>query len=260
MNHNLTKSKFIFLALLLGLSACNTQPDWPAQSQASFATLNLIDSGNSCLAAHPATLASNFFVLLGAGLLTGLSHCVGMCGPLVGAFAMRQRAERRELSSPLVLFQVGRLLTYTMLGTLAGSLGYVLVTMIQRWLAGLVPARLVGGWIRRLMGSDRLLAPLGLGLANGLLPCGPIYAMTLLAATSGSPLRGASLMLIFGLGTLPAMLGFGLSAAALSLTWRSQLYRLAASLTLLVGLQLALRGLALGGQISHLALGSLMIW
>jgi sulfite exporter TauE/SafE len=84
--------------------------------------------------------------------------------------------------------------------------------------------------------------------------------MTLLAATSGSPLKGASLMLIFGLGTLPAMLGFGLSAAALSLTWRSQLYRLAASLTLLVGLQLALRGLAMGGQISHMALGRMMIW
>ena len=84
--------------------------------------------------------------------------------------------------------------------------------------------------------------------------------MALLAAVSGNPFRGAGLMLIFGLGTLPAMLGFGFSATLLSLTWRSQLYRVAAILVVLVGLQLTMRGLALGGQISHAAIGRVMLW
>jgi hypothetical protein len=82
----------------------------------------------------------------------------------------------------------------------------------------------------------------------------------LVAATSGDALKGASIMLVFGLGTLPAMLGVGLSASMLSVRWRSGLYRVAALLVVLVGVQLALRGLAAGGQIPHAALGSVMLW
>ena len=95
---------------------------------------------------------------------------------------------------------------------------------------------------------------------HGLLPCGAVYAVGLLAATSGDALKGASLMLIFGLGTLPAMLGVGLSISALSLRWRGGLYRAAAVLVVLVGVQLALRGLAANGQVRHTAIGSLMLW
>jgi sulfite exporter TauE/SafE len=68
------------------------------------------------------------------------------------------------------------------------------------------------------------------------------------------------IMLIFGLGTLPTMLGLGFSTAILSLRLRSQLYRATAIVVTGVGLQLALRGLALGGQISHTSLGSVMLW
>ena len=74
------------------------------------------------------------------------------------------------------------------------------------------------------------------------------------------PLKGATIMLIFGLGTLPAMLGIGLSISQLSLRVRSSLYRLAAMLVVLVGIQLALRGLALNGQVAHAAIGRVMLW
>jgi sulfite exporter TauE/SafE len=131
---------------------------------------------------------------------------------------------------------------------------------IQHWLTSVALTRTVGGWMKRLTNSNHPAAPFGLGLANGLLPCGPIYAMSLLAATSGNPLKGASLMLVFGLGTLPAMLGLGLSVSYVSWRVRAALYRVAASLVVLVGVQLALRGLAQGGQVSHAALGSVMLW
>jgi sulfite exporter TauE/SafE len=211
-----------------------------------------------------------------------------MCGPLVGAFAMRRRTERREISTPLVLFQTGRLTTYVLLGAMVGGLGQTVangirdwqgllsVTLglfmallglsflgllpIQRWISALAPTQFVTIWIRKLMSSDHAAAPFGLGLANGLLPCGPVYAMALLAAVSGDPLKGAGIMLIFGLGTLPALLGLGFSTSVLSLSLRSNLYRVAALLVVLVGVQLAMRGLAVGGQISHAAVGGVMLW
>jgi sulfite exporter TauE/SafE len=233
-------------------------------------------------------LQTGFFVLLGAGLLTGLSHCVGMCGPLVGAFSMRQQAAGQEVSTPLVLYQTGRLTTYMLLGAIVGSIGAVFATFIhawqgifsvalglsavllglgllglfpvQGWLTTVVPLQQVGQWIRNSMTSPHPAAPFALGLANGLLPCGPVYTMILLAALSGNPLQGASLMLIFGLGTLPVMLGLGLSSMFLSHRLRSHLYRVAALLVVAVGLQLTLRGLALHGQIPHTALAGIMLW
>lgn len=239
-------------------------------------------------AEHTLVASTGFFMLLGVGLLTGLSHCVGMCGPLVGAFTLRRRAERREISTPLVLYQTGRLATYLALGTAAGAVGSIVAESIrnwqglfsvalglfvaalglgllgllplQRWLAALAPARLISTWVKQLMTSSHPAAPFGLGLANGLLPCGPVYAMALLAATSGSFIQGATMMLIFGLGTLPAMLGLGFSALLLSVRLRTHLYRVAAGLVVAVGFQLALRGLALSGQIPHAALGGVMLW
>lgn len=211
-----------------------------------------------------------------------------MCGPLVGVFAARRRAARQEVSTPLLLFQSGRLTTYLGLGAVSGSAGYLFAATLrewqglfstifglalalsglgllgllplQPWLASIQPARLIGRWLNALMISKRPAAPFGLGLANGLLPCGPVYSMSLLAAAGGNPLAGASLMLVFGLGTLPAMLGLGLATSRLSLHWRSRLYQLAALLVIIVGLQLILRGLALGGQISRAALGGVMLW
>ncbi len=239
---------------------------------------------------HMAMTSLSFFALLGAGLFTGLSHCVGMCGPLVGAFALRRRAVKQEISSPLIIYQLGRLTTYTLLGAAVGSLGAVLAAALRPWqgafsiamgfgviliglgltgvlplqdgLASLAPARLASRWIKRLMVSQHAAAPFGLGLANGLLPCGAVYAMTLLAAMRGDALQGASLMLIFGFGTLPAMLGFGYAAARLSLRLRTHLFRVAAVVVVVVvvGVQLTLRGLALDGYIPHTGLGGVVLW
>ena len=278
----------ILLSLLLTTTACNYEAEWAGQNRATFAAMNLIEPNSTCTTDHLSTTTASFFVLLTTGLLTGLSHCVGMCGPLVGAFAMRRRAERQEVSTPLVLFQMGRLTTYVLMGAVLGTTGYFLASIIRDWqgiislslglllalmglsLLGLLPVqhwltsvaltRTVSGWMKRLTNSSHPAAPFGLGLANGLLPCGPIYAMSLLAATSGNPLKGATIMLIFGLGTLPAMLGMGLSISHLSLRVRSGLYRVAAILVVIVGVQLALRGLALSGQVSHAAIGGVMLW
>ena len=93
-----------------------------------------------------------------------------------------------------------------------------------------------------------------------MLPCGPVYAMALLAASMQSLWQGGLLMLAFGLGTVPAMLAAGFSLASLGPAMRSRLFRLAALLIALVGLQQILRGLALAGLLDHFHVGPIMLW
>lgn len=229
-------------------------------------------------------------ILLTTGLLAGFSHCVGMCGPLVSTFVLHQRKQRSDATTPLLTFQFGRLTTYVLLGLLAGTLGSLVrfTVVAQGWqsamsitigllmlLAGLnllgwwpskghiLPVGLlyrVNGQIRTFMQAQHPAANFALGLSNGLLPCGAVYTVMLLAATSGSPLGGALTMFVFGLGTLPAMLGVGLFASQVNLRLRSHLYRVAAALIVLVGVQMMLRGLALGNHVSHLSVAGVMLW
>lgn len=232
----------------------------------------------------------SFFILLTAGFLAGFSHCVGMCGPLVSSFVLQQRTVRSDVTPPLLAMQMGRLTTYILLGILAGMAGLVVrVGVVDRgWqssmsiVVGVVviiaALNLLGWWpihrqiiptrvlrrltnnIRAFLGRQSLLANFGLGMSNGLLPCGAVYTMTLLAATSGNPLSGGLTMFIFGLGTLPSMLSIGLFASRLGVRMRHQLYQVAATLILLVGVQLVLRGFAMNGQLSHQSVAGLMLW
>ena len=234
-------------------------------------------------------LSLNFMILLTTGLLAGFSHCVGMCGPLASAFVLHQRQQRRDVTSALLTFQMGRLTAYTLLGLLAGGLGALvrLQVIMRGWqsnmsiLIGLVmvaaglhlvgwlplghwaPTRLlnrVNALIRRTLRHTHPAANFALGMSNALLPCAPIYTMLLLAATTGHPLRGGLTMFIFGLGTLPAMIGVVLFAARVSLQLRGYLFRAAAMLIVLVGAQLTLRGLALSTQVPHLSVAGVMLW
>ena len=187
---------------------------------------------------------------LGAALLTGFlgsAHCIGMCGGISGLFAAQVEVASLRSRLPLALaYNAGRLATYAILGFVVGLLGSSVVAGIPA-LAG--PVRLISGIVIVLIGLQiafnwRVLQPiermgsvlwaklapaakgllpvtslpraLGLGLLWGWLPCGLVYSVLLLAATSERAVDGALVMLVFGLGTLPAMLATGLGAARLS--------------------------------------------
>lgn len=174
-----------------------------------------------------------------AGLVTS-GHCIGMCGGIVAALAVagegKSAAERLVFSSA---YHAGRVLTYTLLG---GGLGLAaqmaLLTPFKphlRWIfltANLVViatglatalnlrrfnlfsldgsgAGLFQRPLRWAVAGRTPLAGLPLGLVLGLLPCGPLYAVLATAAASGGALSGASIMLAFGLGTVPALLAVG---------------------------------------------------
>lgn len=220
------------------------------------------------------------------GFLGSFGHCAGMCGPLVVAFSLsrqsRQGGEPRwaDRIRFQLLLTLGRLLSYSLVGALVGSLGSVLVAGGQ--LAGIgSPLRqsitiltgllLVGLGIHQinpqllpriplwhpfrqvnlherlqtgmlaLSHHSRWWTPAGLGLAWGLIPCGFLYTAQIRAAETGSFWLGLLTMLAFGLGTAPTLMGVGLSASLLSADRRSQLFRAGGWITLVMGILLLLR-------------------
>lgn len=166
-----------------------------------------------------------------AGLVTSL-HCAGMCGPLACSLvpvwdpAGRPAADPQTVST---VYQLSRLLGYGSLGAVAGGLGRTpLLWMSQsalRWLPWLLVLFFVAlalRWDRFLpkmaaltrltwnlqawtRGRSRISAAAAMGFATPLLPCGPLYFVVALALMAGSAVRGAELMLAFGLGTVPLL-------------------------------------------------------
>ena len=233
-------------------------------------------------------------LLAATGLLMSAGHCVGMCGPIVTAFALAQgpagRA-RARLLGPLALYNAGRVTSYAVLGALAGLLGAALlaaggtgralagafalglgavvvaaglalvdVLPLARWLEAAPLGARAARAVRRLLGSRRASGQFALGAANGLLPCGPVAAAALAAASAGTALGGAVGMLAYGAGTVPAMLGLGLGASAVTPDTRSRLQRAGAVLVVLLGLQLVLRGLHALGLVGVLRIGPVVLW
>jgi sulfite exporter TauE/SafE len=183
----------------------------------------------------------NELTLLGAlviGLL-GSSHCIFMCGGLCSAVSANPQGEKKDLH--LLSYNIGRLITYALLGAVFGLIGGVVVevipqmTVILRSVAGLLLVAMGLYLTRWWMGltlleklGAKLFAPLqplskkllpinshpkafSLGMLWGLLPCGLVYS-TLSWSLALSDWRQSSLlMLAFGVGTLPAMLTLGVS-------------------------------------------------
>jgi sulfite exporter TauE/SafE/putative effector of murein hydrolase LrgA (UPF0299 family) len=102
--------------------------------------------------------------------------------------------------------------------------------------------------------------PFLLGIVWGLIPCGFLYAAQIKAAATSHPWTGAATMLAFGLGTVPTMLGVGLSTAVLSADRRSQLFRMGSWVTLTIGILTLLRtGDTMVDYTGHAALICLML-
>ena len=200
--------------------------------------------------------------------LAGSLHCAGMCGPLALALPATGSGRVGYVTGRLA-YNFGRITTYALLGVVFGLLGRSLSLIgIQRWLSIGAGCVILGGliistraglgtpmvkvvvWLKSSFGAllrRRTLASLGLmGLLNGLLPCGLVYAACAGATATGSLTSGAAYMAFFGLGTVPLMLGLGLSGKALPVSLRFKLQQLVPLSIAVVGGLLILRGLALG--------------
>jgi sulfite exporter TauE/SafE len=203
--------------------------------------------------------------------LLGSFHCLGMCGPIAVSLPLKENSwETRILSS--LLYNFGRVLTYILLGLIFGLLGLgISIWGIQQWVSIGVGALMIlsvafpvvfhNGGITR--GMDSLFSGFKkffgrffgfrtyssiwvIGLMNGFLPCGLVYIALAGALISTSPVNGALYMLVFGLGTIPALLIISLLGNIFSQSFRSSIRKLIPFLVILIGMLFVLRGMNLG--------------
>ena len=211
------------------------------------------------------------------GLAGGFGHCLGMCGPLVGAFSLAGPslpAGSRLLSQ--VLYHAGRIMTYGFIGAmmgLAGSFvnvaggmagiqnGVMLLAGAVMVLMGLAISGIAGGTARIERYNKRVLQAAGavlegttsgrylpLGLLMGFLPCGLSYTMFIAAAGSGSPLAGLATALAFGAGTMPALVLFGLAVGYLGSRLRGLVQKAGGIVVIIMGVHFIVKGLRLYAQ------------
>lgn len=215
----------------------------------------------------------DYVLLLGVGFLTGF-HCIGMCGALVVGYTNPNLSKGRQLLGHLS-YGFAKTLSYSSLGAGFGLLGAAIAITPQiRGIAGLAASLFlllyglkmlnVFSALRRFTlrlpkGANQQIAsqlrthrsPFATGLFSGLLlGCGPLQAMYVMAAGSGDPQQGGLILMMFGLGTLIPLLGFGVFATLISPAIMRQLVRVSGVLVIIMGLMMAQRGwhLLYGGE------------
>ncbi|WP_051331396.1 sulfite exporter TauE/SafE family protein [Methylocaldum szegediense] len=207
------------------------------------------------------------------GFVTGF-HCVGMCGAfVVGYTASAAVSGKRSLVFSHVLYGVGKTLSYALIGGLFGLLGsFIAFTPEMRgyaaiaagiflilfglnmldWFKSLrrIRSRVPAFLNRFVYGkTQHSKSPFLIGLLNGLMiACGPLQAMYIMAAGTGSFVEGAKLLFIFGLGTLPILLGFGVLTSLISAQATRGLLKASAFLVMALGLIMLNRGLIMSGS------------
>lgn len=209
----------------------------------------------------------SYVLLLGIGFLTGF-HCIGMCGGFVVSYTDPNQPKSLQFIRHLS-YALGKTLSYTLLGAGFGLLGaavaitpqirggLALVASLFLLIYGLkmlnvflflrrftlrMPTKVNRSIAEKFRQSPR--DPFRIGLLNGLLlGCGPLQAMYIMAAGSGDPFQGGIILLMFGLGTLFPLLGFGLFASFLSQSAMQQMVKVSGILVIAMSVMMAQRGL-----------------
>lgn len=208
-------------------------------------------------------------LVFGAGLL-GSAHCLGMCGPFALALGAATPSPRANLWRQS-WYSVGRIFTYAVLGASAAFFGGWLTEKLPGWTnvpavlalvaggflviqgllaTGIIPKRGVGGGaacpgasvFKAFLGGRSTVDVFLAGLFTGLLPCGLLYGMVALAGSRSNVLEGLATMVVFGAGTVPAMVATGVGGSLLGLAARKRLHAVAAWCLVITGCVSIARG------------------
>jgi len=203
---------------------------------------------------------------------------MGMCGPVVAACSLHKA---RKSYLPLIFYNCGRITTYSIIGGIMGLTGsfVAVITPLAHFQNGImallggfmaIMGLFVGGWIplksdgvlkgcsavvgrtARFVsetGSDGAFFPMG--MVVGFIPCGLSYTAFIAAAGAGVDagsraegfIRGMSLLFLFGLGTLPALLLLGTLLSAIGQRAKLALYRASAFTMIAAGVLLVYRSI-----------------
>lgn len=208
----------------------------------------------------------SYGVLFTIGIFSSL-HCIGMCGGIMISQSITiKESSKFERLKPSLLYNSGRVISYTILGGIVGGLGSVfsLSSLVQGFIS------IIAGTFMVIIGlniygfkalrrfniklpwssckvSSKKNTPFIVGLLNGFMPCGPLQAMQLYALSTGSIVSGALSMFFFALGTIPLMLLFGVISSLLTKRGTKNLLKISGAIVLVLGISMANRGLAILG-------------
>jgi sulfite exporter TauE/SafE/copper chaperone CopZ len=215
---------------------------------------------------------ANYGLLFLVGILTSF-HCIGMCGGFVISYTVAGVKSGKPDYFSHLLYGLGKTLSYSGFGALFGLIGGAITfTLGMRSLVsaiagiflilyGLSMMEAFSG-LRRLhlrlpffvnrflvRWRQRTSNPFIIGLLNGLMiACGPLQAMYIMAAGTGSALAGATMLAVFALGTLPVMLAFGYFAGMISSGATQRFMKISAVIILLLGAAMLNRSLLISGS------------
>lgn len=216
-------------------------------------------------------MAAIFLAALTLGMI-GSFHCIGMCGPLAFSLPLSNTSDMAKFTGSF-LYNSGRIVTYSMLGLLFGLVGKSFSLIgFQQWLSIIVgivilffifvPKKWMGN-----TGANNIISPytyqvrsalgklfvqknysslFGIGLLNGLLPCGLIYMAIAGAIVSADPFKSAFFMASFGLGTLPVMWGVSFFGNYIGIGLRKKIRSVYPVMMALMACLLIVRGMGLG--------------
>ena len=204
--------------------------------------------------------------------LMGSLHCVGMCGPIAFMLPL-DRSDRLKMSFQVMVYHLGRMAAYALLGLAFGFFGkglnvfgaqqYLSIGMgILMILAIVIPqnklntyriSKPIYGIISKIKSQLGTLLKkrtadtfVTIGFLNGFLPCGLVYVALFASVAMASPLEGSLYMILFGLGTVPLMTSAAFLGKLLKTPARKRIRQLIPIFVVLVGVLFILRGLGLG--------------
>ncbi|NQV72953.1 sulfite exporter TauE/SafE family protein [bacterium] len=221
-------------------------------------------------------------VLWGAFALSlfGSIHCMGMCG---GFALLAKGTSSSAFSTSLLIYLTGKTITYAALGLFLGLLGgtlhhsplgskvlAIVVGLIMIWIGldmaganfistssrfssfvGRISMFNLISWLQRAASKHGMQNKLFLGVLNGLLPCGLLYAALAGAAQTGNPVEGSLFMVVFGLGTFPSLFVAANVVSLLSPQKRLRLSQITGWLIAAYGVITLLRGTGVVSAMMH---------
>jgi sulfite exporter TauE/SafE len=210
-----------------------------------------------------------------SGLIMGLVgslHCLGMCGPI--AIAIPARSDNKlTIIIDSLLYNFGRVVTYMVMGLIVGLLGstislagyqeiisivagallLIIVIIPRKWEVAIGNISFIKAGsdklmkaFRSILGKKSMGSLFAIGLLNGLLPCGLVYAALIAALAFGSVLGSITFMMFFGIGTVPMLAVVFSIKGMLSVEIRRKINKLIPVGIAIVAIILILRGMSLG--------------
>lgn len=204
--------------------------------------------------------------------LFGSAHCIGMCGPIAIALPLAE-SNVFNFVAGRILYNIGRIFTYSFLGALFGLLGSrIVIAGFQQFatiilglmilLVVLTPFKYkakitqhklvqkisipIKSGIGELFKQGTIPSMFLIGVLNGFLPCGLVYIAIAGAIASGDAISGMLYMILFGAGTFPAMFAATIFGRFINLNIRKKLTKAVPVFAVVLAILFILRGMALG--------------